>query len=83
MMTVTGYIDHTKSSNSHIKFKSPKVKSYLEYFIQLLDLYFKEDIDKIGQRPEWFNNIIRKMISVTGKIKLKKRIFGWEEYTNK
>lgn len=49
MMTITGYIDHAKESNSHIKFKSPKVKSYLEYYIQLLDIYFEEDIDKIGQ----------------------------------
>lgn len=48
-MLVIGYIDHAKERHSHIKFKSSKVKSYLEYCIQLLDLYFEEDIDKIGQ----------------------------------
>lgn len=75
-MLVIGYIDHAKERHSHIKFKSSKVKSYLEYCIQLLDLYFEEDIDKIGQWPGWLNKIIGRMFRVTEMFKYKKRIFA-------
>ena len=49
MMIGIGYIDYAKEGNSHIKFKSPKIKSYLGYCVQSLDLYFEKDIVKIEQ----------------------------------
>lgn len=47
MITVVGYIGHAKLCNSHIKCKSPQVKSYLEYCVQSLDIYFEGDINKL------------------------------------
>lgn len=59
MITLIFDIGQAKECHSHVTFKSPHVKSYLNYCVQSLDADFEGEIDKLSHTHRTMTKIVK------------------------